>query len=133
MNNLPENIPTGPLDALNVLNSIKASVDDYVRVFQDESTKRADIKAKADVAIAHIDGQTEVLVTYLKLAHDSRADFFDKSFAALDSALEKHELGAVTEILTSITEVAKKSAFADLKDVGDVRRVWADSDAEFEV
>lgn len=133
MSNLPKGIPAGPLDALAVFNTIKQSVDEYVRVSGEETTKRAEIRAKADVAIGHIEGQTQVLVTYLKLAHDSRADFFEKSFAALDSALEKGELGTVTEILGSITDVAKKSAFADLKDLGDVRRVWADPDAEFEV
>lgn len=118
---------------MQVFAELKHSIDEYVNVIQAEKTKRAKMGTQAAIAVAHIDAQKEVLLDYLRLAHDSRADFFEKSFASLDGALEKGQVGTVSEILDSITEVAKKSPFADLKDVGGVKPLWDDPDAEIEV
>lgn len=125
--------PNGSIDAMRVFNDIRTSVDEYVLVIQNEATKRAEIRATADATIEHIHAQHDLLVSYLQLAHDERAKLFSGLFKSLDKAMEIGDAQIVGDLLGSITDIAKKSPFADLKDIAGIRDMWKDKDTEIEL
>lgn len=118
-------MPTGSLDAMTVFREVKKAIEEYVRVAIEERTRRAEIHAQAEVAISHIRARRDVLVTYLKFAHDERAENFYRLFNALDVALAKDEPTEVGRFLDEITALANKSPFADLNDVESAREFLA--------
>lgn len=120
-------------DALNLVNTIISEVGDWVRVVQEEQTKQAVIQAEAEVRIAAIQHDGELLLGYLDRSFDERRELFKGHFEALRLALQSGSTDQVAAILGAITTLAVKSPFEDLKDIESIRATWADSNAVIEV
>lgn len=120
-------------DALQLVNMIINEVGDWVRVIQQEQTKQALIQAEAEVRIAAIRHDSELLIDYLDKSFDERRQLFKGHFKALGVALQSGATDQVAAILGAITTLAVKSPFEDLKDIESVRATWADANAVIEV
>lgn len=122
----------GPLSAANILDEIFALARECIQVHEDETTKRAQIAADAEVKIAEIHARSGLFLTYLDKTFDEREKNFEQLFALLDDALANNA-NAVGGILSSITTLALKSPFADLRDPIAVRQKLDDPEAKWEV
>lgn len=123
---------TGPLSGAAVLGEIVSLAREWIQVHEEESTKRAQIKASTDVRIAEIHARRDLFLTYLDKAFDEREHNFNGLFARLDQALAT-DSSAVASILSSMTTLALKSPFADLHDPVALRTKLEDLEAEWQV
>ncbi|MCK5929052.1 MAG: hypothetical protein KAG80_12730 [Nocardioides sp.] len=120
------------INPLTVLDEITRLAGEWIHVHEEEETKRAQIAADAETRIAEIHARRDLFLTYLDKTFDEREALFERLFDRLDQALS-HDPSSAGEILGSITALALKSPFADLRDPVAVRAKLADSDAEWEV
>lgn len=122
----------GPLSAATVLDEIVMLTKEWIRVHEEETTKRAQIEAYSEVKMAEIHARRDLFLTYLDKTFDEREKNFEELFARLDVALA-NKPDAVGVILSSITTLALKSPFADLHDPVALRQKLDDPAAEWEV
>lgn len=119
-------------DALTVVQEVVGAIDEWVRVHEQEQTKRAVIHAQGQAAIEEIRAKKELFLTYLDRSFDERARTFQQLFASLDRAMIDGSVD-VGPILAAITTLAAKSPFADLHDINFVQSALSDPDHEWEV
>lgn len=121
-----------PADVLAVVQEIVALGREWVKVHEEETTRRAEIAADRDTLLADIHARRDLFVTYLDNSFDERTSNFEALFARLDVALANDSDAAAT-ILSSITALAMKSPFADLRDPDLLRKKFGDDGAEWPV
>lgn len=120
------------LDAMTVVNQIVGAVNEWLRVHEQETTKRELIRAQENVVISEIQARREIFLTYLDRSFDERERAFNELFRALDRAMTD-DPASVAAVLGSITALAAKSPFADLVDIDLVKTNLANPDHEWAV
>lgn len=115
MNALPK---PGPAMVVDTFNLVLTSANEWVRVINQEKTKREEIRVweQSQLEIIHV--QRDFLLTALDKTFDERRENFRRLFDNLDEVLvsDREDAGAqVSEILGSITALAQTSPFKDLK------------------
>lgn len=88
---------------------------------EEQKTKRAEIRARAQVAIHQIDTVREFLQNYLDKTFDERRMLFAKEFEIVDKCLASGNVQALAVSLNAITDLAKSSPFKALADIKSVR------------
>lgn len=88
---------------------------------EEQRTKRAEIRANAQVAIHQIDAVREFLQSYLDKTFDERRMLFAKEFEFVDKCLATGNVQALAVSLNAITELAKSSPFKALADIKSVK------------
>ena len=88
---------------------------------EEQRTKRAEIRARAQVAIHQIDTVREFLQSYLDKTFDERRMLFAKEFEIVDKCLATGNVQALAVSLNAITDLAKSSPFKALADIKSVR------------
>lgn len=88
---------------------------------EEQRTKRAEIRARAQVAIHQIDAVREFLQSYLDKTFDERRMLFAKEFEIVDKCLATGNVQALAVSLNAITDLAKSSPFKALADIKSVR------------
>ena len=88
---------------------------------EEQRTKRAEIRARAQVAIHQIDAVREFLQSYLDKTFDERRMLFAKEFEIVDKCLATGNVQALAVSLNAITDLAKSSPFKALADVKSVK------------
>ncbi|WP_414618768.1 hypothetical protein [Calothrix sp. CCY 0018] len=117
-------IKTFGLQNLNPAESLEQMVSaytEYLTIAEQERTKRRDIEAWEKEAIARINAQRELVITYLDRSFDERAENFRALFGVVDNALVSGDNEQLAIALNSITEIAKSSPFKDLANLSNVR------------
>lgn len=122
----------GPISALGVVQDIVGLGKEWLSVHEVEMTKRAGIRSDAEVKIAEIQERRDLFLTYLDKAFDEREEQFRALFKGLDNALVSNS-DAVGPLLSSISTLALKSPFSDLRDPELLRQKLGDPDAEWKV
>lgn len=122
----------GPLAAASLLEEIVKLAEEWITVHEEETTKRVQIEAEAEIKLAEINARRDLFLTYLDKTFDEREKNFDRLFTRLDDALA-NKPEAVGVILSSITTLALKSPFADLHDPVALRQKLDDPAAEWPV
>jgi hypothetical protein len=108
----------GPAMVVDTFNLVLASANQWVKVINEEKTKREEILAWEKTQVEIIRVQRDFLLTALDKTFDERSENFRRLFDNLDAALasEREDAGAqVSEILGAITDLAQTSPFKDLK------------------
>jgi len=120
------------MDGMAVFREVLGAVDEWVRVHEAETTKRAIIAARERALVEEIGARRDLFLTYLDRSFDERESTFEQLFRALDVALQQgpEQVGLV---LGSITALAAKSPFADLTDLDLVKQHLQDPDHEWTV
>ncbi|WP_236966933.1 hypothetical protein [Microbacterium aurantiacum] len=112
---LPKPSPAMVVDTFNL---VLASANQWVKVINEEKTKREEIRAWEHTQLEIIHVQRDFLLTALDKTFDERRENFRRLFDNLDAALvsDREDAAAqVAEILGAITELAQTSPFKDLK------------------
>lgn len=94
---------------------------DYLKIAEQEQTKRQEIEAWEKETIAKINAQRELVIGYLNRSFDERGKNFLALFTVVDSAMESGNHEQLAHALNSITELAKSSPFKELANLSYVR------------
>lgn len=119
----------------NPVQSIQEMVSaytEYLKIAEEEKTKRRGIEAWEKTTIAQIHAQRDLLIGYLDRSFDERAKNFHALFTIVDSAIASGNNEQLALTLNSITELAKSSPFKDLANLNNVRAALDDPDHEWE-
>ena len=104
-------------DLGQVLNQMVDAAGKWVKVIQEESTRREEIRAWEATERRRIVARRDVLLRGLELTHDERRENFRRLFDNLDVAMSSDDAVTAANLLDSITELAKSSPFKDLGNV----------------
>ncbi|MBC6433156.1 hypothetical protein FM036_21535 [Nostoc sp. HG1] len=113
------------------LQQMVSTYTDYLKVAEQEQTKRRKIDAWEKETITKINAQRELLMAYLDRSFDERAKNFRALFAVVDNAIASGNNDQLALTLNSITEIAKSSPFKDLANLASVRSALDDPDHEW--
>lgn len=105
------------VDLGRVLSQMVDAADQWVKVVQEETTRREEIRSWEATERERIAAQRDVLMRGLELAHDERRENFRRLFDGLDTAMSDDDAVTAANLLESITELAKTSPFAELANV----------------
>jgi hypothetical protein len=120
-------------DALGALNNVVDGTLDYLRLREEEQTKRAKIDAYATVEVTRIQEGSSLLKQYFEQVFAERSRTIDGLFRHLDDAMTRGDGTAATEALQGIVDLAKSSPLADIGDLTQVRKALDDPDHVWEL
>lgn len=118
--------PEQALEGLKIL--IQAQAENH-KVTQIEETNRLRITKNAEVQIAAIQAQKELVQSYLQQQFSERRLVIDNLFNALDKGIEQNKPELIAQCIGSIVDIAKesplKSAMQLIQDIKDdsVKRI----------
>jgi hypothetical protein len=121
------------VDALGALNNVIDGARDYLRLREEEQTKRAKIDAYATVEVARIQAASSFLKHYFEQVFAERSTTIDGLFRHLDVAMTSGDETATTAALEGIVNLAKSSPLADIGDLSQVRKALDDPDHVWEL
>jgi hypothetical protein len=113
------------------LQQMVSTYTDYLKIAEQEKTKRREIEAWEKEAIAKINTQRDLLITYLDRSFDERAENFRALFNVVDKAMSSGNNEQLALTLNEITEIAKSSPFKELANLTSVRAALDDPDHEW--
>lgn len=114
------------------LNDIVQAWTEYKNIAEEEKTKRCEIEACKEVALAEIKTKRDFLIGYLEHSFDERAKNFQSFFEVVDQAMSSGDNQQLSLALHAITELAKSSPFKDLADLSAVKAALDDPDHVWE-
>lgn len=120
-------------DAAKLLNDVVSGYGDYIRISQEEETKRAEIRAWESTKIEEIRAKRDLFITYLDKAFTERDKNFDRLFNQADAAMERGDVQQLASVLETITDLAKTTPFKDLADYNKTKAIMADPDHKWEL
>ena len=103
---------------------------EYMKLAQQEQTKRREIEAWEKEVIAKINATRDVLMEYLDRSFDERANNFRALFDVVERAIAAGNNEQLALALHSITEIAKSSPFKELANLTSVRTALDDPNHE---
>lgn len=111
----------GPAQMLELTRFFVDKSADVAKFCEEQKTKRAAIRANAQVAIHQIDSVRNFLQYYLDKSFDERRMIFAKEFEVVDKCLETGDTQKLAVALNAITNLATSSPFKALADIKGVR------------
>lgn len=121
-----------PDAAMQALTTMYECTQETIRYCAEQETKREEIRAKRDHAIAKINAVTAILQDYLDKTFDERSTIFAEQFKALDKAMNADNTEAIGMVLNSINSLAAQSPFKALADINQVQQNLTDG-AEWDI
>lgn len=115
-----KNVNFGPMQIMELIKLFVDKSAEVAKFCEEQKTKRAEIRANAQVAIHQIDSMRIFLQDYLNKSFDERRLLFAREFEIVDQCLATGNVQALAISLNAITDLAKSSPFkalADLKEV----------------
>lgn len=113
-------------EAFAALNNVIEGTREYLRLREEEQTKRAQIEAYKATETARIKAAENILRDYFHQVLAERARTFDELLTRLDHATEAGDGQAASETLRAIVAIAQTSPLADLGDLGKLRQALDD-------
>ena len=114
------------------LKEIVTAYTDYLKVAEEQRTKRDKIKAWEQETLATIKAQRDFLITYLDRSFDERSKNFQALFAVIEEAISTGNNEQLALSLHSLTELAKSSPFQELTNLNSVRAALDDPEHKWE-
>ena len=121
---------TGPAQCLS---EIVQACTEYLKIAEEENTKRRQIQAWETVTLAEIKAKRDLLVGYLEHSFDERAQNFQSLFQVVEQAMLSGDNQQLGLALHAIVEVAKSSPFKDLADLTTVKAALDDPEHVWEL
>jgi hypothetical protein len=110
--------PAGaPVQLVNGVSTVLTSITDYLKIAEQEKTKRTEIVAKRDVAIAAIQAQREMISELMQYTFQERAMVLQKQFDVLDHAIANGNVDMVNSSLSAMVSVIQSSPFKNVQDM----------------
>lgn len=114
------------------LSDIVQAWTEYMKIAEEEATKRREIKAWEKTTLAEIKTKRDFLIGYLEHSFDERAKNFHSLFQVVDQAVSSGNNQQLGLALHAIVELAKSSPFKDLADLSTVKAALDDPDHVWE-
>ncbi len=124
---------TDPASVMAAIGTLGEVANDTVKYVEEQETKREEVRAQRDVAIAQINATTQCIKDYLDKTFDERSSIFAKQFEAVDEALRTGNTDMLAMTLQSINALAAQSPFKNLADIGQVKQALTDGNAEWDI
>lgn len=94
-----------------------SQITELMRIREVEQTKREEIVAQKEVALAAINAQKELILECMRHSFAERAAVLQENFKVLDAALEKGDLSMLNLALSSMVQVIQTSPFQAIQQV----------------
>jgi hypothetical protein len=108
-------VPSGfPVVATDLAGAISACAD-YAKTVQLERTKREDIRAQRDKAVAAINSHKEIVLKYFELRFKEREAALSKFFVQLDEGVKTGNNKILDIALHGIVEIIKDNPLSDFE------------------
>lgn len=133
---MSDSVPIPRLSSLSVsvgeqaVSEIANAFKEFALVWQQETTKRTEIEARRQAALAKISAMRDVLLTSLDRRFDEREQLIDGHFKLIQQGIEKGDTGLVDKSLAGLYAIVKTSPFEGLADFG---RMLNDDSQELEI
>jgi hypothetical protein len=114
------------------LQEVVTAYTDYLKIAEEEKTKRRQIEADEKVMLAAIKAKRDFLITYLEKSFDERAKNFQALFDVVDHAIDTGNNQQLALGLDTITKLAQSSPFKDLANLASVQAALNDPDHKWE-
>lgn len=121
----------GLINPTECLQQMVLAYTEYMKIAEQEQTKRREIQACEQATIAKINAQRDLLMAYLDRSFDERAENFRSLFCVVERAIAAGNNEQLALALNSITEIAKSSPFKELANLTSVRAALDDPDHEW--
>jgi hypothetical protein len=113
------------------LNKIVSECTDYLKISEQEKTKRREIDKLERESISRIKAQKDILMKYLDRSFDVRSDNFRSLFCIIDQAILSGNNEQLAMALHTMTEMAKSNPFKDLSNLTSVRAALNNAEHEW--
>jgi hypothetical protein len=133
MRRIPTSSGPTPLAAVGAFETVVGAVGEYLRILQEQKTRRREIASEERVALARIAAQQELFMAYLDRSFDERAESFRRLFDVLDVSLRTGDASTASQTLAGIVDLARSGPFADLADLRTVQKRLNDPNHLWEV
>ncbi|MBQ2046787.1 MAG: hypothetical protein II260_06310 [Muribaculaceae bacterium] len=124
---------TNPEQVKLALTTLKNVAEETVRYSIEQETRREEIRAMKDIAIARIQAIQQCIQTYMEKTFDERSAIFAKQFECVDAALKSGDNDMLALSLNSINSLAASSPFKNLADINQVQKSLTSSDTEWDI
>jgi hypothetical protein len=94
--------------------AVRACIE-YAKVIEAEKTKRAEIRAKRDVAVEAITAQKEIILKYFELRFAERREALTHLFVELDEGLRTKDDKLLDGALSGIVSIVKDNPLKDFE------------------
>jgi hypothetical protein len=118
----------GPTESLE---RIVEACTDYMKIAEEERTKRREIEAWEKTTVTKIKAQRDLLMKHLDRSFDERAENFRQMFDVVDRAIATGNNQQLALTLDAIVVLAKSSPFKELASLSSVRAALDDPDHEW--
>ena len=122
-----------PENVQQALNALSEVATETIRYVEEQETKREEIRAMRNTAIAQVSAMRDVVQTYLEKSFDERASLFAEQFKCVDAALRSGDNEMLSISLNSINTLAASSPFKNLADLNNVTKALTDSNTEWDI
>lgn len=121
-----------PKQALEVVKTLVLATGEVAKFQELQITKRAEIESIRQQALAKIDTQKSLLMTYLERTFDERKEIFICHFKVVDAALSSGNIQQLAIGLNSINTLAASSPFKNLASIESTGKALDDPNTEWE-
>lgn len=123
----------GQADALAALNNVVEAGREYLRLREEETTKRARLDAYRAVETERVRAAERVLTDYFNRVFAERSDNFQEMWSRLDEAAEDGDDDTVRNMLGGIVQLAQSSPLSGLADLPALRAAFDDPNTVWEL
>lgn len=125
--------PTNPQEVMAAIAALTQVSNETIQYVAEQETKREEIRAERDVAIARIHAMSDNIKLYLEKTFDERSAIFAKQFECVDAALREGNTEMLAMTLNSINSLAASSPFKNLADINQVQQALSDGGTEWDI
>ncbi len=122
-----------PEAAMQALGILADAAQQTIKYVAEQETKRVEIVARRDEAIARINAFTGLIKEYLDKTFDERSAIFAKQFECVDAALQAGNTDMLAASLNSINALAAQSPFKQLADLTTVQQNLSSGETEWDI
>ena len=115
------------------LTTLKNVAEVTVKYSIEQETRREEIRAMRDVAIARIQAIQQCIQSYMERTFDERSAAFAKQFECVDAALKSGDNDMLALSLNSINNLATSSPFKNLANINQIQESLSSSDTEWDI
>lgn len=125
--------PKNPKEVMEALSTLAQVSNETIQYVAEQETKREEIRAERDLAIARIHAMSDNIKLYLEKTFDERSAIFAKQFECVDAALREGNTEMLAMTLNSINSLAASSPFKNLADINQVQQALSGGDTEWDI
>lgn len=114
------------VDAMMALNTMVTGTLDYLKLREEEQSKRAKVATYEATELRKIAAAEAVLKDYFRQVFAERKENTDALFARYDEAITRGDAASAHVALQGVIDIAKSSPLKDLGDLGQIRKALDD-------